>query len=99
MIACRHLCISATLVGLTFGVERPGLVAAEGTAATSDRDYSAASGTLTCSPGERTKTITVNVRGDRKRESDEDFYVDLFSPSSNASIGQSRGTGTIVNDD
>ena len=70
-----------------------------GTATTADGDYGAASGTLNFSPGQRTKTITVNVRGDRKRESDEVFYVDLFSPSSNASLGQSRGTGTILNDD
>ncbi|HVJ80061.1 MAG TPA: FG-GAP-like repeat-containing protein [Planctomycetia bacterium] len=72
---------------------------ADGAATTGDGDFSAASGTLTFSPGQTSKTITVNVRGDKKREGDEVFYVDLFHPSSNASIDQSRGTGTIVNDD
>jgi hypothetical protein len=71
----------------------------DGSATTADGDYSGANGTLNFAPGERTKTITIQVRGDRKREADEVFYMDLFSPSANASLGQSRGTGTIFNDD
>ena len=72
---------------------------ADGIATTADRDYSAASGMLAFSPGELTKTIVISVKGDRKREADETFYVDLYDPSSNSTIGQSRGTGTILNDD
>ena len=49
-----------------------------GTATTSDNDYVANSGTLTFAPGETTKTITIEVKGDSKKEADERFYLDLF---------------------
>jgi len=71
----------------------------DGTATTSNKDYVAKTGTLTFAPGETTKTITIFVEGDNKRESDETFYVDLFGNSSNSRFGKSRGVGTIVNDD
>ena len=45
------------------------------------------------------KTITIEVRGDNKREADEYFYLDLFGNSSNSLFAKSRGTGTILNDD
>jgi hypothetical protein len=70
-----------------------------GTATTSDGDYVAKSGTLTFAPGETTKTITVEVKGDNKREANETFYLDLFGLSGNALFTKSRGTGTILNDD
>jgi hypothetical protein len=70
-----------------------------GTAATSDNDYAAKSGTLTFAPGETAKTITVEVKGDGKREANETFYFDLFGNSSNSLFTKSRGLGTIVNDD
>jgi len=41
---------------------------ADGTATTSDSDYIAKTGTLTFAPGETTKTITIEVRGDSKKE-------------------------------
>src|SRR5438094_6039189 len=50
----------------------------DGTAKTSDSDYVAKSGTLTFAPGETTKTITIEVKGDNKKESNETFYLDLF---------------------
>ena len=71
---------------------------ADGTATTGD-DYVGKTGTLTFAPGETTKTITIEVRGDSKREADEAFYLDLFDLSSNALFTKSRGTGTILNDD
>ena len=73
---------------------------ANGTATTSGKsaDYSSASGTLTFSPGETSKTISVSVRNDATVEADETFFVDL-SRASNATIAVSRGTGTIRNDD
>jgi hypothetical protein len=37
--------------------------------------------------------------GDRKREADETFYLDLFALSSNALFTKNRGIGTILNDD
>ncbi len=54
-----------------------------GTAKSGD-DYVAKSGTLTFAPGETTKTITIVVKGDNKKEADETFYLDLFGYSSNS---------------
>ena len=70
-----------------------------GTALTSDKDYIAKSGTLTFKPGETTKTITIVVNGDSKKEANESFYLDLFGNSSNSLFTKKRGIGTILNDD
>src|SRR5581483_1871659 len=71
----------------------------DGTAKTSDQDYVAKTGTLTFAPGETTKTITIVVNGDSKKEADEAFYLDLFGNSSNSLFTKNRGLGTILNDD
>ena len=55
--------------------------------------------TLSPSPGETTKTITIEVKGDSKKEADETFYLDLFGLSSKALFTKNRGLGTILNDD
>ena len=70
-----------------------------GTATTSDSDYVAKTGTLTFNPGETTKTITIEVKGDSKKEANETFYLDLFGNSGNSLFTKSRGLGTILNDD
>jgi hypothetical protein len=67
--------------------------------ATAGSDYQAKSGSVTFAPGETVKTITIVLNGDKTRESNETFFVDLFGPSSNALISVARGTGTILNDD
>jgi hypothetical protein len=46
-----------------------------------------------------TKTITIEVKGDRKREADETFYLDLFGNSGNSLFTRSRGLVAIQNDD
>jgi hypothetical protein len=66
--------------------------------ATAGSDYQAQSGTLTFAPGQTTRTITINVFGDRLRESDESFFVKL-SAAVGATIADSQGVGTIENDD
>jgi hypothetical protein len=71
----------------------------DGTATTGDSDYVAQTGTLTFNPGETSKTITIEVKGDTKKESNETFYLDLFGNSSNALLTKNRGLGTIWNDD
>ena len=68
-----------------------------GNTAVSGTDFNAASGTLTFS-GQLTRTITVQVKGDVLDESDEQFFVDL-SGATNAGIADSRGVGTIVDND
>jgi hypothetical protein len=70
-----------------------------GTATTGDSDYIARTGALTFAPGQTTKTITIEVKGDSKREANEYFYLDLFGNSSNSLFIKSRGLGTILNDD
>jgi len=67
--------------------------------ATSSGDYIAKTGTLTFAPGETTKTITIEVKGDNKKEANETFYLDLFGLSINALFTKDRGVGTILNDD
>ena len=73
----------------------------DGTATASDSDYVAKTGTITFLPGETTKTITIEVKGDSKKEADEYFYLDLFGNSSNSLFTNTptRGIGTILNDD
>jgi hypothetical protein len=71
----------------------------DGTAKTSDSDYVARAGTLTFAPGETTKSISIVVNGDSKKEANETFYLDLFGNSSNSLVTKGRGYGTILNDD
>jgi large repetitive protein len=66
--------------------------------AKSAEDYQATSGSLAFSPGQSSKTITVNVIGDRKLEGQEVFYVNL-SAAAGAFIVGSQGTGVVRNDD
>src|SRR5262249_28988722 len=70
-----------------------------GTATTSDGDYGAKSGTLTFAPGETTKTIAIEVKGDGTKEANETFYLDLFGNSGSSLFTRKRGIGTIQNDD
>ena len=70
---------------------------ANGTASSST-DYVAGSGTLNFAAGDRSKTVTVQVKGDTTVESNETFYVNLTN-AVGATISDSRGVGTIVNDD
>ena len=70
---------------------------ANGTA-TAGSDYTAASGTLTIPAGSTTGTINVTINGDRVVEPDETFFVNLSSPV-NATIADSQGQGSILNDD
>ena len=67
-------------------------------AAVSPSDYTAVSGTLSFSPTEFVKTITVDVNGDASFESDEIFYVRLFNAVA-VEVIDHEGMGTITNDD
>jgi hypothetical protein len=66
--------------------------------AAAGQDYAGTAGTLVFAPGERTKTVTVAVNGDRTREQDETFRVNLSAPDG-ATIFDAQGVGTIRNDD
>lgn len=61
-------------------------------------DYTAASGTLTFQPGEWKRFVSVAVRGDTARESNETFLLRIGN-ATGATIADSVGVGTILNDD
>jgi hypothetical protein len=66
--------------------------------ATAGSDYTAATGTLTFTPGDTEETVDVTIAGDAIVELDEAFTVTLSAPS-NATLSDSEATGTITNDD
>ena len=61
-------------------------------------DYVATSGTITFAPGETTKSIAVEVKGDTRIELDEKFRVNLTG-ATNATIAVPEVLATITNDD
>jgi chorismate-pyruvate lyase len=61
-------------------------------------DYTAANGTLTFAPGQTSKTVTVSVLGNTAVEANETFVINL-SGASGATILDSQGLGTVLNDD
>lgn len=88
---------TVSLSQATTGTVLVNFITANGTAIAGD-DYIFASGSLKFNPGETSKTITVAVKGDRKREADETFAVSL-SAADGATIFDGKGAGTIHNDD
>ncbi len=66
--------------------------------ATAPADYTAASGSLTFTAGQTTKTVSVPVHGDLLDEIDEVFNLNLSVPT-NATIADGAGLGTITDDD
>jgi hypothetical protein len=70
-----------------------------GSVATAGTDYTAvALTTLTFLPGQTSKTVTVQAKGDTLKELNETFYVNL-SGAAYASVTDAHGLGTILNDD
>ena len=67
------------------------------------QDYQQNSGQVTLTPTVTSQTISVTVFADKTVEQDETFFVNLTNPGlngfSNYTLGNSVGTGTIVNDD
>jgi hypothetical protein len=70
---------------------------ADGTA-TAPADYGTTSGTVTFAPGETSKDVVVQVRGDTIDEPNETFTVKLSQPT-NAGFADDTGVGTIIDDD
>ena len=67
--------------------------------ATAPGDYTGISTTtLTFTPGQTSKTISVDVIGDTLDENSETFTVNLSNPA-NATISDASGIGTIIDDD
>ena len=91
---------TVTLASASTNIVTVDFLTANGTAIEADNDYEPQTGTLTFAAGETTKTISIDVNGDTKREADESFNVILFH-AINARLkkGKTTGTGTITNDD
>lgn len=66
--------------------------------ASSPSDYATASGTLTFAPGQTSQPLSIQVVGDTVFESNENFFLNLSSPV-NATLADSQGVGTILNDE
>ena len=65
-----------------------------------ERDYASASGTLTFSAGQASKTLNLVVAGDTRPEPDETFTLTLSSPVPDATpIADATATVTLVDDD
>jgi hypothetical protein len=61
-------------------------------------DYVAAGGTLTFAANATTQTVDVAVNGDRLRETNETFALNLTNPTG-ATLGDAQGMATVENDD
>jgi endoglucanase len=72
---------------------------AKGSTAKVVGDFLPKNGTLTFPAGTSSKTITVTVLGDKLKEPNETFFLNLSNASPNAYFGDSQALGTIQNDD
>jgi hypothetical protein len=61
-------------------------------------DYIAALGTLTFSPGSVQRTVSITINGDTTVEPNETLLLKLSNPTG-ATLGDSQGVASIVNDD
>jgi hypothetical protein len=92
-----RLNLTVTLSGSMTGAVSVNYATANSTAL-AKQDYTATSGTLTIPPGQTQGTISIAIKGDRKREPHETFSVQLSS-AVGATINDGVATGTILNDD
>lgn len=87
---------SAAAISTNFSVN---YATADGTA-TSASDYTAASGTLTFTPGGATsQTVNVSTVQDTAVEANETLLLNLSGATGGATIADAQGVGTINNDD
>jgi hypothetical protein len=93
----KALVFTVTLSPAAASTVTVGYATADGSA-TAGSDYTAASGTLTFTAGQTSKTVSVTIAGDTAVEPDETFLVNLSNPT-NATLSDGQATGTITNDD
>ncbi|MEQ1816891.1 MAG: Calx-beta domain-containing protein, partial [Nitrosomonas sp.] len=62
-------------------------------------DYLHISGALTFAPGELSKTVSISIINNAVAEVTENFFLVLSSPSANATIADSFGLATIIDND
>lgn len=86
-----------TKVGATTASHSVSYATAHGT--TQTQDFTAVSGTLTFSPTQTSKTVSVTTTLDLKAESTEIFYLNLSNATGGATISDAQGKATMFNDD
>ena len=94
----KNFVFTITRSGDIAGASSVNFATIDGTAKTSDSDYTLNSGTLDFAATETTKTVTVLVNGDSTLEPDEIFNVNL-STCISCIIVDNQGLGTIIDDD
>jgi hypothetical protein len=93
----RRLHLKVTLSWSSSDVVTVSYATVDGTALAKS-DYTATSGTLTIPAGQTEGAISIAVKGDRNREPNETFSVQLLN-AVGATIADGVATATIVNDD
>jgi len=90
---------TVTRTGDTSGATTVNYTVSSNNANASDFGGTLPSGTVSFATGETSKTITIEVSGDRDVEQDESFTVTLSNTSGNAEINTGSASGVIRNDD
>lgn len=88
---------TVSLTGASEAVVTVDYTTVSGTAS-APTDYLNATGTLTFTAGERTKTVEVRVNGDTAVEANESFQL-VLSNVANADLADAKGATVILNDD
>lgn len=92
------LTFTVTKAGVATGSNAVNYATANG-GAVAGSDYTAASGTLTFTSSDVTKTINVATTQETSVEGNETLFVNLSSPTNGATLADGQGVGTINNDD
>ena len=91
--------VTINRIGSTVGTDSVHFATANGTA-TAGSDYTAVSQTVSFSPGETQKTVSIPITDDSLVEGDETVSLTLSSPSTGAQLGSpSTAALTIVDND
>jgi len=93
------LSFTITKTGLSEYAHDVSYATANGTALTSDNDYTAASGVASLSVGATTTAVSVLTTTDSKYEANETVALNLSAPTAGAVLGTATANGTISNDD
>ncbi len=92
------LSFTVTKAGLTALSHNVSYATTDGSAVAGS-DYTTASGSLTFTSGQTSKTVSVITSSDSSYENNETVNLNLSSPTSGATISDSQGVGTINNND
>lgn len=94
----ENLVFTVTRSGATAFSHSVNYATADNTAA-APSDYVAKSGTLSFTPSQSSRTITITGVEDSAVEPTETFYVNLSGATDGATVSDAQGVGSIANDD